>query len=104
MLAMSENDAIQYAVTDAELAKLADSMLGGLAALLAALAAGCVDKEPDQLSDQEKVALAIYGGCNYEFTQTGIRVTESFAIQKVRGKLTIVRWANRAATSEARDE
>jgi hypothetical protein len=57
-----------------------------LAERIGVLAASCLDLEPEQLSDEQRIALAILGGCAWERTETGIRVTDAFGIQKVEGR------------------
>jgi hypothetical protein len=65
--------------------------LDNMAQRIAVIATGCRDKEPEQLTDQERIALAIVGGCAWERTDTGIRVTDAFGIQKVDGKFIVAR-------------
>jgi hypothetical protein len=60
--------------------------IDNLAGRVVAIAAGCRDREPDQLSDQERLALAIIGGCELEFTGTGVRAKNPFGIQKIDGR------------------
>lgn len=66
-----------------------------LAERVVALAASCNDLEPEQMNDQQKLALAIVGGCPWEFTGTGIRVTVPFAIQKIHGQIRVSYSAQR---------
>lgn len=63
--------------------------MSNVAQRIAVLASGCIDKEPEQLSEQERIALAIVAGCNFEHTGTGIRVTDEFGIQKINGKFVV---------------
>jgi hypothetical protein len=60
-----------------------------LAGKIAAIAHNCQHKEPDQLTDQERVALAILAGASWEMTETGVRVTDAFGIVKTDGKFTV---------------
>jgi len=63
--------------------------LDNLAERVVAIAAGCRDKEPDQLTNQEKLSLAILGGCELEFTATGVRAKNPFGIQKINGQFRL---------------
>lgn len=56
-----------------------------LAARIASLADGCHAKEPEQLTDLERLALAFMAGCEMEFTGTGVRAKNPFGIVKIGG-------------------
>lgn len=53
------------------------------------IAAGCRDKEPENLTDMERTALAMSAGCEVEFTGTGYRCKNPIGIVKVDGKFII---------------
>lgn len=69
--------------------ELALSHLDRAARKVVEIVLGAKDKEPEELSDLERVAIAIGGGADYEFTDTGMRVKEPFAIQKINGQFIV---------------
>lgn len=71
---------------------LALDIMDNLAQRLVQIVLAAAHKEPDELTDIERVAIAIGGGADYEFTSTGVRVTVPFGIQKINGQF-IVRTA-----------
>ena len=56
---------------------------------IAVIAHNCHHKEPEQLTDQEQIALAIIAGASWEMTETGVRVTDAFGIVKNEGKFHV---------------
>jgi hypothetical protein len=76
-------------VNDIDLGKLADSMLDTAAQRLVNAIEGCLHKEPEELTELEQTALAIFAGANYEFTETGMRVTDLIAITKRDGRFIV---------------
>jgi hypothetical protein len=75
------------------LAGLSDTLshITNMAQRIAVLAVGCADKDVADLTEQEQIALAIIGGCAWERTDAGIRVTDAFGIQKLDGKFIVAR-------------
>lgn len=60
-----------------------------IAERLANLVMGAQHKEPEELTDLERIAIAVLGGADYEFTDTGLRVTSAFGIQKIDGRFIV---------------
>lgn len=50
---------------------------------------GCAHKEPDELTGLEKAAIAIAAGCEWEQTETGVRVKNPIAIRKLDGRFIV---------------
>jgi hypothetical protein len=53
------------------------------------IAAGCANKEVEELNDQEKLAMALVAGCEYEFTGTGLRLKNPVGFQKINGQFRV---------------
>lgn len=54
-----------------------------------AIAGGCLGKKPEELSDQEKLALYFMSGGEMEYSSSGYRAAQPFAIQKINGRLIV---------------
>jgi hypothetical protein len=54
-----------------------------------ALATGCAGKEIGELTDQERVALGIAAGCEYESALDGLRLKNPVGFAKIDGRFTV---------------
>lgn len=57
-----------------------------IAVSIAKIVDGCQHKEPADLTEIEKVAIALFGGAEMEFIPTGVRVKHPFGLQKIDGR------------------
>lgn len=58
---------------------------------IGAIAGGAMLKEPEELTEQERVALAVMAGCAYDIdTNAGrINIRNPIGFAKINGKLTV---------------
>lgn len=69
--------------------RLASDNVQSFADRVATLAAGCMHKEADQLTDLERLALAILAGVELEWTGTGVKARNPFGVQKINGRFIV---------------
>ena len=54
-----------------------------------AIAGSCLGKEPEELSDHEKLALYFMSGAEMEYSSSGYRAAHPFGIQKIDGRFIV---------------
>lgn len=53
------------------------------------IAGGCLGKEPEELSDVEKLCLYFMSGAEMEWSSSGMRAARPFGIQKINGQFRV---------------